>query len=82
MTACIAVMVMALQSYNVNHFYDDDDTSNNHTICALDELVDGGGGTTSQAKSNGAMCFTGAMPAIFLVFCTSVIRSVFAIGSR
>ena len=82
MVACIAVMVMVLQSYNVNHFYDDDDTSNNHTIRALDELVDGGGGTTSQAKSNGAMCFTGAMSAICLVFCTGLIRSVYAIGLR
>ena len=82
MTAFIAVMVMALQSYNVNHFYDDDDTSNYHTIRALDELVDGGGDTTSQAKSNGAMCFTGAISAVCLVCMTGLIQSVHAIGSR
>jgi len=79
MTACIAVMVMALQSYKFNHFYDAYDTSNNHTILALDELV---GGTTSQAKSNGAMCFTGAISAVCLVFMTGLIQSVYAIGSR
>ena len=80
MVACIAVMV--LHSYKFNQFCDDYDTSNNHTIRALDELVDGGGGTTNQAKSNGAMCFTGAMSAICLVFCTGLIRSVYAIGLR
>ena len=78
MVACIAVMVMALQSYNVNHFYDAYDTSNNHTIRVLDELVGGGGDTTSQAKSNSAMNFSGAISAIFLVFMTGLIQSVFA----
>ena len=78
--ACIAVMV--LQSYKFNHFYDDYDTSNNHTIRAPNELVVDGGGTTSQAKYKGAMCFTGAMSAICLVFCTGLIRSVYAIGLR
>jgi hypothetical protein len=82
MVACIAVMVMALQSYNVNHFYDDYDTSNNHTILAPNELVVDGGGTTSHAKYKGAMCFTGAISAVCLVFRTGLIRSVYAIGSR
>ena len=82
MTACIAAMVMALRSYNVNHFYDAYDTSNNHTIRALDELVGGGGDTTSQAKSNSAKNFSGAISAIFLVLMTHLIRSVYAIGLR
>ena len=79
MTACIAVMVMALQSYNVNHFYDTYDTSNNHTIRAPNELV--GGGTTSQETFKGATCFTGAISAVCLVFMTGLIQSVYAIGS-
>ena len=79
---CIAVMVMALQYYNVNHFYDDYGTSNNHTIRAPNELVGDSGGTTSQAKSNGAMCFTGAISAVCLVFMADLIRSMHAIGSR
>ena len=83
MALCIAIMVMALQSLNVNHFYDASDPSNNHTIQSPNELVgDSGDDTTSQAKSNGAMCFTGAMSAACLVFCTGLIRSVYAIGSR
>ena len=82
MAACIAVMVIVLQSYNVNHFYDDYDTSNNHTIRVLDELVGGGGDTTSQAKSNSAMNFGGAIPAIFLVVMTGLIRFVYAKGLR
>ena len=76
------MVVMALQSYNVNHFYDAYDTSNNHTIRALDALVGGGGDSTSQAKSNSAMNFGGAISAIFLVFMTGLIRSVYAIGLR
>ena len=82
MALCIAVMVMALQSYNVNHFYDGYDTSNNYTIRAPNELVGDSGGTTSQAKSNGAMCFTGAISAVYLVFMAELIRSMHAIGSR
>ena len=82
MVACLAVMVMAVQSYNVNHFYDAYDTSNNHTIRVLDELVGGGGDTTSQAKSNSAMNFGGAISAIFLVFMTGLIRFVYAKGLR
>jgi len=82
LAAYIAVMVIALQSYNVNHFYDDDDTSNYHTIRALDELVDGGGDTTSQAKSNGAMCFIVAISAVCSAFMTGLIQSVHGIGSR
>ena len=82
MTACIAAMVMALRSYNVNHFYDAYDTSNNHTMRALDELVGGGGDTTSQAKSNSAMNFSGAISAIFLVLMTGLIHSVYAIVLR
>ena len=73
---------MAVQSYNVNHFYDAYDTSNNHTIRVLDELVGGGGDTTSQAKSNSAMNFGGAISAIFLVFMTGLIRFVYAKGLR
>ena len=80
MTACIAVMVMALQSYNVNHFFDAFDTSNNHTIRAPNELV--GGGEPSQAIFNGAMCLTVAIPAVCLVLMMGVIQSVYAIGSR
>ena len=68
-------------TYNVNHFYDDDDTSNYHTIRASNELVDGGG-TTSQAKSNDALCFSDAIPAICLVFMTGLIQSVSDIGLR
>ena len=81
MVACIAVMV--LQSYKFSHFCDDYDTSNNHTIRAPNELIgDGAGGTTSQAKSNGAMCFTVAISAVCLVFLTGLIQSVHAIGLR
>ena len=79
MTACIAVMI--LQSYKFNHFCDGYDTSNNHTIRAPNELV-GGGDATSQAKFKGAMCFTGAISAVCLVFMTGLIQSVYAIGSR
>ena len=86
MALCIAVMVMALQSYNVIHFYEDYDTSNNHTIRAPNELVGDSGGTTSQAKSNGAMCFTVAISAVCLVhvFLTRLILStcMHAIGLR
>jgi hypothetical protein len=78
MTACIAVMM--LQSYKFNHFCDGYDTSNNHTIRAPNELV--GGGTTSQETFKGAMCFTGAISAVCLVFMTGLIQSVHAIGSR
>jgi hypothetical protein len=82
MMACIAVMVMVLQSYNVNHFYDAYDTSNNHTICASNKLVGGCGDSISQGISNGAMCFTIAISAVCLVFMTGVIQTVYAIGSR
>jgi hypothetical protein len=79
MMACIAAMVV--QSYKFNHFCDDYDTSNNHTIRAPKELFDGGG-TTSQAKYNGAICFSGAIPAVCLVFVAGMIQSVYAIGLR
>ena len=82
MTACIAVMVMALQSYKFNHFYDAYDTSNYRTIRAPNELLVDSGGTTSQAIFNGAMCLTGAISAIFLVFMTGLIRFVYAKGLR
>ena len=82
MALCIAVMVMALQSYNVNHFYDDYDTSNNYTIRVPNELVGDSGGTTSQAKSNGAMCFTVAISAVCLVFMAGLIRSMLSIDLR
>ena len=82
MALCIAVMVMALQYYNVNHFYDDHGTSNNHIIRAPNELVVVGGDTTSQAKSNGVMCFTGATLAVCLIFMAELIRSMHAIGFR
>ena len=81
MTACIAVMVMALQSYKFNQFCDDYDTSNNHTILVSNELFDDGD-TTSQAKFKGDMCFTGAISAVCLVFMTGLIQSVYAISSR
>ena len=80
MAACTAVMV--LQSYKFSHFCDDYDTSNNHTIRAPNELVDDSGGTTSRAKSNGALCFTGAISAVCLVFLTRLIQSVYGIGLR
>ena len=72
------MVFMALQSseYNVIHFYEDYDTSNNHTIRAPNEFVDDGGGTTSEAKSNGAMCFAGAISAVCLVFMADLIRSI------
>ena len=82
MALCIAVMVMALQSYNVDHFYDDYDTSNNYTIRAPNKLVGDSGGTTSRAKSNGVICFTGAISAVCLVFMAVLIRSLHAIDSR
>ena len=61
---------------------DDYDTSNNYTIRAPNELVGDSGGTTSQAKSNGAMCFTVAISAVCLAFLTGFVRSVYSIGSR
>ena len=79
---CMAAMMFYPSGSTVNHFYDVYDTSNNHTILAPNKLVGGGGGTTSQAKSNGAMCFTGAISAVCLVFMTGVIQSVYAIGLR
>ena len=82
MVACLAVMVMAVQSYNVNHFLDAYDTSNNHTIRAPHELVVDSGGTTSQGISNGAMCRTVAIPAVWLVFITGLIQTAYAIGLR
>jgi hypothetical protein len=81
MTAFIAVIVMALQSYKFNHFCDDYDTSNNHTILVSNELFDDGD-TTSQEKYNGAICFSGAIPAVCLVFVAGLIQSMYGIGSR
>ena len=80
--ACMVAMALHSSGYNGNHFYDAYDTSNNHTIRAPNEFVDDGGGTTSEAKSNGAMCFTGAISAVCLVFMAELIRSMHAIGSR
>ena len=80
MAACMAAMTLHSSGSTVNHFYDVYDTSNNHTILAPNELVVDG--TTSHAKYMGAMCFTGAMSAICLVFLTGFIRSVYAIGLR
>ena len=80
--ACIAVMALHSSEDNVNHFYDAYDTSNNHTIRAPNKLVGGCGDSTSQGISNGAMCLTGAISAIFLVSMTCFIQSVYAIGLR
>ena len=79
--ACIAVMV--LQSYKFNHFCVGYDTSNknNHTIRAPKELVVDSGGTTSQGISNGAMCRTVAIPAVWLVFFTGLIQTVYGTDS-
>ena len=82
MLACMAAMTLHSSGYNIIHFYDDYDTSNNHTIRAPNELAVDGSGTTSQAKSNGAMCFTGAIPAVCLVFLTRLIRFMHATGLR
>jgi len=78
--ACM--VVMAFLSYNVNHFYEDYDTSNNHTIRAPNELVGSGGDSTSQAKFKSAMCLSGAISAVCLVFLTGVFQSVHGIGLR
>ena len=82
MAACMAAMVLQSSVYNVNHFYDDYDTSNSHTILAPNELVGDGGGTTSQAISNGVMCFAGAISAVCLVFLVGLIQSVYKKGLR
>ena len=79
----MAAMTLHSSGSNVNHFYDAYDTSNNHTICAPNKLVvDGGGGTTSQARSNGATCFTGAISAVCLGLMTGLIQIVYNIGLR
>ena len=77
-----SMAVMAFLSYNANHFCDDYNTSNNHAIRAPNELVVDSGGTASQAESNGAMSFTGAISAVCLGFMTDLIQSAYAIGSR
>ena len=82
MVACMAAMTFYLSGSTVNHFYDAYDTSNNHTIRAPNELVVDSGDTTSQAISNGAMCFTVVIPAVWLVLMTCVIQSVYAISLR
>ena len=82
MASCMAAMALHSSGSTVNHFYDDYDTSNNHTILAPNELVVDGGGTTSQARSNGAMCFTGAISAVCLVLVTGLIQAVYGIGLR
>jgi hypothetical protein len=64
----------------VNHFYDAYYTSNYHTICAPNKLFDSGE-TTSQGISNGAMCLTVAKPAVWLVFFTGLIQTVYGTGS-
>ena len=80
--ACMVAMALHSSGYNVNHFYDASDTSNNHTILALNELVVDGGGATCQAISNGAMCFSGAISAVCLLFLTGLIQFVHAIDLR
>ena len=82
MAACMAAMTFYLSGSTVNHFYDAYDTSNNHTIRAPNELVVDSGDTTSQAISNGAMCFTVVIPAVWLVFLACLIESVHAVVSR
>ena len=80
--ACMVAMALHSSGYNGNHFYDAYDTSNNHTIRAPNELAVDGSGTTSQAKSNGAMCFTVAISAVCLVLLTGLIQSVYKKGLR
>ena len=75
-------MVMAVQSYNINHFLDAYDTSNNHTICASNKLVGGCGDSTSQGISYGAMCLIVAISAVCLVLMTGLIQTAYDIGSR
>jgi hypothetical protein len=82
MAAFMAAMTFYPSGSTVNHFYDAYDTSNNHTIRAPNKLVGGCGDSTSQGISNGAMCLTGAISAIFLVSMTCLIQSVYAIGLR
>ena len=77
MAACMAAMTFYPSGSTVNHFYDAYDTSNNHTIRAPNELVVVGGGTTSQGVTNGAMCFSGAISAVCLVFLTGLIQFVY-----
>jgi hypothetical protein len=78
----MAAMALHSSGSTVNHFYDAYDTSNNRTICAPNKLVGGCGDSISQGISNGAMCFTVAIPAVCLVFMTGVIQSVYNIGLR
>ena len=80
--ACMATMMFYPSGSTVNHFYDAYYTSNNHTIRAPNELVVDSGDTTSQAKSNGAMCFIVAISAVCSAFMTGLIQSVHGIGSR
>ena len=82
MTAVIVFVALQSSEYNITHFYEDYDTSNNHTILAPNELVGDSGGTTSQAKSNGALCFTGAISAVCLACFMNLIQSVYDIGLR
>ena len=76
------IALMALQSCNVNHFYDNHDSSNNHTIRAPNELVVGGGDITSQAKSSGDMCLSCVMSALCLLYLIWLIEIVFNHGLR
>ena len=80
--ACMVAMALHSSGYNGNHFYDAYDTSNNHTIRAPNELDVDGGGTTSQAKSNGAIILTVAISAVCLVFMAGLIRSMLSIDLR
>ena len=82
MVACMAAMMFYPSGSTVNHFYDAYDTSNNRTICAPNELVVDSGHTTSQAIFSSVMCLAVAISAVWLVFITGLIRSVYAIGSR
>ena len=82
MAAFMTAMTLHYSGYNIIYFYDDYDTSNNHTIRAPNELVGDSGDTIGQAKSNGAMCLTGAISAVCSVFMAGLIRSMHVIGLR
>ena len=82
MATCMAAMMIQPSVSSVNHFYDHYDTSNNHTIRAPNELVGDSGGTTSQARSNGAIFLTVAISVVFIVFTAGSIRSMHDTGLR
>ena len=81
MAAFMTVIALQSSEYNVNYFDEDYDTSNSHTIRELDELVVVGG-TKIQAKSNGVMCLSCALPAVCLVHLMCLIEIVSIICLR